>query len=261
MQVRSAWQVTRNVYYALFMREVLTRLFANRMAWFWLFVEPILFVVVMVGLRSFIRVMDQIGGVDMIPWMIIGLAAFFMFRDGMNNGMNAIGAGKALFAYRQLKPIDTVIVRIFTIGLLHLLVLLIFVIGMLLLGFTMTPHNLLLSMGAWLTLWFFGLGVGLTLAVVTQFATEFGKIINVLSLPLMILSGAFLPFHHMPHAIQEILLWNPVLHAIELIRIGFFEGYWTLSGINYQYLFIWTVGSVFLGISLNLRFEARLKVK
>lgn len=261
MQNRSPWEVTKNVYYALFMREVLSRLFANRSAWFWLFVEPILFVAVMVGIRTFIRVMDQIAGVDMIPWMIIGLASFFMFRDGMNNGMGAINAGKALFAYRQLKPIDTVVVRIFTLGFVHLIVLVIFILGMMLLGFVLNPQNLLLSMGVWVTLWFLGLGMGLTLSVVTQFVPELSKLVNVMSLPLMILSGAFLPLHFMPHAIQEVLLWNPILHAIELIRLGFFDGYWTLSGIHYLYLLTWVLGSLFLGIALHLRYESRLKVK
>lgn len=261
MQVRSAWQVTKDVYYALLMRELSRRLFDQRFAWFWLFMEPILFVLVMVGIRAFLNSASLVAGVEMIPWLVIGLVSFFMFRDGMMSGVGSINASKALFAYRQLKPVDTVVIRVFIQGLLQTLVLILFVVGMLFFGFYIDFNNLLLSIGVFLTLWLFGLGVGLVLAVVTQFANEVGKVVNILSLPLMILSGAFIPIHFLPYSFQEALLLNPTVHAIELIRIGFFESYWTLERVSYDFLMFWTMGFLALGMAMNLRFETKLKAK
>jgi len=261
MQVRSAWQVTKDVYYALLMRELSRRLFDQRFAWFWLFMEPILYVLVMVSLRTFMNVTDLIAGVQIIPWLVVGLVSFFMFRDGMMSGVGSINASKALFAYKQLKPIDTVVIRAFTQGILQTFVFIIFVIGMLFLGFQLDFHNLVLSIFVFFSLWLFGLGVGLVLAVVTQFVNEVGKLMNIASLPLLILSGAFIPLHFLPFSIQQALLLNPTVHAIELIRLGFFESYWTLESVNFSYLLFWTVGFLGLGIAMNIRFETKLKAK
>jgi capsular polysaccharide transport system permease protein len=215
----------------------------------------------MIGIRTFIRTFGMVAGVEMIPWMVIGLVCFFMFRDGMMSGVGAVSASKGLFAYRQLKPIDSVVIRVFTKGLLQFLVLVIFVIGMSFLGFTIEPNNILLSLGVFVTLWLFGLGVGLILSVVTQFVSEIGKIVGILSLPLMILSGAFLPIHYFPYSIQQYLLMNPILHGIELVRIGFFEGYWTLDGVNFLYLGLWVISALVLGLAMSIRFEQQLKAQ
>jgi capsular polysaccharide transport system permease protein len=261
MKVRTSWQITKDVYYALFMREMVNRLFERRFAWFWLFVEPILFVLVVVGIRTFIKMADLIAGAEIIPWTIVGLVSFFMFRDGMMAGSGAVGSSKALFAYRQLKPIDAIVIRVLTLGLLQTIVFMVFILGMLFLGFEIAFPNLVAAIGVFLTLWGLGLGIGLILAVAIEFVRELQKIVNILTLPLMILSGAFLPLHFMPYAIQEILLLNPTVHAIELIRLGIFEGYWTLEGVNYTYLLLWTLGTMMLGIAMNIRFEMKLKAK
>ena len=41
----------------------------------------------------------------------IGMLAYFMFQRTATQVMNAISANQALFAYRQVKPADTVLVR------------------------------------------------------------------------------------------------------------------------------------------------------
>lgn len=261
MQVRTPWQVTKSVWYALFLREVLSRLFANRFAWFWLFAEPILFVLIMVGIRTFIRIMDDVAGVDIIPWMIVGLASFFVFRDGMTRGMGAVGANQTLFAYRQVKTADTVFVRAVVEGVLHFIVFVTFVLGLALLGYDMKPQNAIGVLLVWLSLWSFGLSLGMVFSALTSVVEEIGKIVRMLSLPLMILSGAFIPLQYMPHKIQEILLLNPIAHGLESLRLFYFKGYWTLQGVDLLYLYQWIVGALLIGLALHIRFEAKIKAK
>jgi len=261
LQVRTSWQVTKSVWYALFMREMLSRMFGNRYAWFWLIAEPMMFVGVMVTLRSYIRVLDEVSSVPMVPWMIMGLTAFFMFRDGMIRGMRAVNTNKALFAYRQVKPVDTVIVRVLVEATVHVAVIVLFIIVLALLGFNMTPHNLLLAFFAWLSLWLLGLGAGLVLSVAVTVIPDLSKIVSVMTLPLMILSGAFLPVQLMPYGVQQILLNNPVLHAIETLRMGYFSGYWTMQEVSMFYVYSWILPILMLGLLLQLRFEMKLKQK
>lgn len=261
MKVRTSWQVTKSVWYALFMREMISRMFGNRYAWFWLLAEPMMFIGAMVAIRSFIRVMSDIAGVDVVPWMIIGLTAFFMFRDGMTRAMGAVNANKGLFAYRQVKPIDTVLVRVFVEAVVHGSVIFLFIMTLMLLGFDMQPNNLVMALFAWFSLWLLGLSVGLILSVVVSIVPDLSKIVSVMTLPLMILSGGILPIQFMPYSVQQILLYNPILHGIEFLRLQYFNGYWSLSEIDVGYLYQWLMPMLALGLLLHLRFELKLKQK
>jgi capsular polysaccharide transport system permease protein len=238
---------------------MVSRMFGNRYAWFWLFAEPMMFVSVMVSIRSFISVLNDVAGVPMIPWMIMGLTAFFMFRDGMTRGMKAVSSNKGLFAYRQVMPVDTVIVRLLVEVTIHGCVIVLFVMVLGLLGFDMMPSNLLLALFAWFSLWLMGLASGMVLSVVVTVVPDLSKIVNVMTLPLMILSGAFFPVQFMPYQVQQILLYNPVLHAIETLRLGYFSGYWTMPEVSMFYVYQWILPILMLGLLLQLRFEMKLK--
>lgn len=257
--VRTPWQVTFSVWHALFMREVTQRLFANRFAWFWLFAEPVLFVVLMVAIRSFIRAADTVAGADMIVWMVLGLGAFFLFRDGMIKGMNAISANKALFGYRQVKPVDTVFIRNVIEGLIHFIVLVLLLVGVGLLNHEVLPDQALSVVFALWSLWLLALGFGLVLSVTVMLVAEVKLIVNILTLPLLIVSGAMFPLQFLPAAMQEVLLMNPIVHALELLRLAYFENYWSLVGVSYEYLYLWIGGTLTLGLILQLRFETKMK--
>jgi len=78
---------------------------------------------------------------------------------------------------------------------------------------------------------------------------------------LLILSGVILPIQFFPYAVQQVLVYNPIVHALELLRLGFFEGYWTLHQINFTYLYYWISLMTAFGLLLHLRFEKRLQAQ
>jgi capsular polysaccharide transport system permease protein len=125
----------------------------------------------------------------------------------------------------------------------------------------MFPNNLLVALFAWFSLWLLGLATGLVLSVIVTVIPDLSKIVNVMTFPLMILSGAFLPIQMMPYAVQQILLYNPILHAIETLRLGYFSGYWTMTDISMFYVYQWILPMLMLGLLLHLRFEMKLKAQ
>jgi capsular polysaccharide transport system permease protein len=258
---RTPWQVTRSVWYAMFMREAISRTMSDRMGWFWMIFEPVAFIGIMVGIRSFLRGDALIVNAEMIPWMIAGLMGFFLAREGMMRGMGAIDANSALFAYRQVQPIDPVFVRNFLEGLLRSFIFVLFIIGGLLLGLDIYPDNALKAFGAWLSLWCLGLGLGLLTSVLASLVPEVAKIIRMLSLPLMIISGVIFPLNQLPHWLLEYLMYNPIPHALETLRLGFFENYKTIHGTSMLYFWLVTLSLNALGLIMHLRFVDRLKAK
>ncbi len=261
MSPRSPWQVTRSVWYALFIREALARSTGDRFAAFWVLVEPMVFIVLFVSVRELFGRIRYVAGADFIPWLIVGLMTFFLFREGMTRSIGAINANKALFLYRQVKPVDTVLVRCFLEGLLKSFVFVLMIIGALLLGFKCIPFSPLEAIFAWFSVWLLGMGVGLVLSVGAALIPEIGRIAKLISFPLMILSAVMFPINLLPHHVQTYLLYNPILHGIESTRLGFFRGYVTHSSVDIFYLYCWSITSIALGLALHVSFSKRLKAK
>jgi capsular polysaccharide transport system permease protein len=258
MQKRSPWQVTIHVWHALFMREAMARMTGDRLGWLWIFVEPIAHIIIFVGVRQLMGRIRHISGAEFIPWFIVGMVTYLLFSTVMNRSINAISSNRALFAYRQVHPVDTVLVRAALEGTLKVLVLTLLVLGASVFDINLIPANAIYAAGIWLTLWFFALGAGLVLSVLVTVVQESGKFVSMLTMPLYFLSGVLFPIQFLPREVRELLLYNPIFHAIELIRAAFFPHYQMMQGISVQYLLSWTVALVLLGLMLQLRFKARL---
>ena len=256
--VRSPYLVTWHVWSALFMREFVSRMTTDRFAPVWLFLQPILHIVILVAVRDFIGRGRLIPGAEFIPWLVIGITTYIMFRTLWIQGMNAIQSNKALFAYRQVHPADTVLVRCAMEAKLQAFVLMIMVFMFTGLGHEMIPDAPLEAVEVLLAMTLLGLGMGLMTSVMVTFFPESAKIVNLISLPLYFLSGVILPIQFMPHGIQEFLLYNPLLHAVELIRAEFFSTYHPVRGVSLWYVYQWAICTILFGLALHVKFKIRM---
>lgn len=257
---RTSWQVTRSVWHALFVREALARTTADRMAWFWMVAEPLAMIAIMVSIRSFVAGGRYIGGIEFITWIVCGLFGFFLYRDNMIRSIGAIAANKALFTYRQVSPVDPVLIRCYLEGLIKTFVLLLFVFVGSLLGLGLIPENSMVAISAWCGLWMLGAGAGLLLSVVSSLVPEIGKIVRLSSLPLLIISNVMLPINYLPYHIQQILLFNPVVHGLEFFRLGFDSKYRFVSDdISVSYFVFCILLVNLVGLMLHVRFSSKLK--
>jgi len=260
LSTRTPWQVTRSVWHAMFIREALARTMADRMAWFWMLLEPIAMVLLMLVVRTVVLGrMRHIDGAEFIPWMIVGLLGFYLVRENMMRPIGAIDANKGLFAYRQVKPIDPVLVRCYLEGLLKSFIFILFIIGATLLGFELIPAAPLEGIFVWFSLWCLGLSAGLIFSVLAGMVPEIGKVLRIISMPLLIISGVIFPLNFLPHELLVYVMWNPIVHGLESLRGAFFPLYRPITGTSLLYLWYWILGMATLGLMLHVRFELRLK--
>jgi len=258
MQKRSPWQVTLHVWHALFMREAMARITGDRLGWLWIFVEPIAHILIFIGIRQLMGSIRHVNGAEFVPWFIIGMVIFLMFSIVMTRGLGAINSNRALFAYRQVHPVDTIFVRAALEGTLKLLVFTLLIIGAMLFEINLLPADAIYAAFIWLIMWAFGLGAALVLAVPVTSVQETGKFVNMLTMPLYFLSGVMFPFQFLPRELRDVLLYNPLFHGVELMRAAFFPHYQLMQGISLQYLLFWALSSVLLGLMLQIRYKARL---
>lgn len=254
---RSGFQITLSVWRALFLREALSRIVSGRAAWFWLLAEPVLHVGYMVLLFTVFRV-TKIGGVDVTVWVMVGMLAFFAFRRTGTQVGNAISANRSLFTYRQVKPIDTALVRGGLEGFLMVLITLVLLAGMGLFGHDVMPDDPLAVMSALGALWLLGLGFGLTTSVLGHLVPEFSRVLGFAMMPLYLISGVMFPLASVARPHRDWLMLNPIAHGIEAVRLGFAPYYHAAPELSLSYLHTSALVAVFLGLALHRRFALRL---
>jgi capsular polysaccharide transport system permease protein len=256
---RTHWQVTRSVWMALFLRESLGRVTAAPFAWFWMLLEPLMHVTLLIMVRELLGRLRIVTNAEFVPWILVGITTFLLFREGLTRSIGAIDANKGLFSYRQIKPIDPVLVRSVLEGLLKSLIFIIIISGASLLGYDILPFDPLGAMFVWLSVWLLGTSLGLLVSVVAALVKEIGRVVKMLMFPLYFLSGVIFPLQALPHNIQQYVLYNPIAHGVESIRLRFFEGYHTIDGISLYYLYYWIFATAALGLALHVKFASRVR--
>ncbi|WP_230940477.1 ABC transporter permease [Burkholderia territorii] len=250
----------------MFLREALDRLFEARAAWLWLLMEPVIYIAIHAFGYTTFRI-HEVGGIAITMWIIAGFIGFLLWRRTWIQVLHGIDCNRAFFVYRQVKPFDAALIRAVLELFLMALISTIIVATALVAGRVITPDQLnpvllpvdpLLVIVALLGLWLFGLGLGLTTSVAMSFVPELDHIFKLFYLPLYYISGALLPIISIPHPYQDVLLVNPVVHGLELVRTGFLPSYHTVPGVSLAYLYSWALGTMLLGLALYRRFSNKL---
>lgn len=257
---RTALSVMLAVWHALLLREALSRLFHRRGAWVWLLLEPVAHMGFMVIVFTVVRV-RTISNIDTVVWLVLGFLGFFLFRRTATQCGNAVGANHALFAYRQVKPVDTVFVRAMVEGLLMLGVATVILTALRLGAHDVLPARPLKTMEAALGLWWLGLGLGLIVSAAKGLTEELGNLADLLMTPLYLVSGVILPLSAVHQPYRQWLFYNPVAHGLEALRQGFSDLYHAPPELNLDYLHAWALALVFLGLALHVRFQPQLTAK
>jgi capsular polysaccharide transport system permease protein len=244
----------------LFLREAVHRLFGGRGAWVWLLLEPAVHVVVLMVIFAVIRV-RVISGIETAIWIMVGMVAYFMFRRVASQAMNGIVSNQSLFTYRQVKPVDTVLARAGLEGLLMVLVAFLLFSGGALVGLDVIPADPLFVLEAFLGLWLLGLGFGLIVSVLSELVPEVGKVISLLMTPLYFMSGAIFPIAVLPTSLRELLMLNPVAHALEAARMGFAPYYQAAPELSMGYVHFFALVMICAGLALHVRFAEKVIAK
>ena len=244
------------VWKALFLRESLDRFFGNRAGWAWLIIEPSIHIAFMCWVWSMLR-HNTMGGIDMVVWIIIGMISFFLFRRTAVQTLHARDCNKAFFMFRQVRPFDVAISRATVEAFSMFFISLVIILITLLIGRKIIPEDPLSLLFALLALWLLGLGYGLITSIGMRLIQDLGHIFQIIMMPLYLVSGVILPVTSVPYPYRNWLLYNPLVHGIELARLGFFTNYNTLD-VSFFYLYSWVFILISIGMGLYKLLETRM---
>lgn len=247
---RSSWQIQKAVVFALILRELKTR-FGNRLVGLiWVLFEPMAHIAVLLALRIVVR--ERTAGVmiDVAVYLVVAMLPFFAFRNIWFRMMNAIDGNAGLFGYRQVKPADAMAARAIMEVVMYAMIFVAFMLIFLWMDYQWWPAHPLEYMGIVVVFVLWGVGLGLMSAVGVKKFPALGTFLQLTSFPLYITSGVLIPVTHFPPLLVQILMWNPLLHLVELSRWTFFPTYHTLMGVNLEYPLAVGLALLFLGVSL-----------
>jgi hypothetical protein len=127
----------------------------------WVLLEPVLHVGYLIVLYSVIRV-RTVGDLDTAMWLMVGLQAYFIFRKTADRVSTAANENSALYAYRQVKPIDTLFARALLEGAMNLLATTLLAALLLMMGHVLYPDFPLGLLQALFGMWMLGIGLGMS---------------------------------------------------------------------------------------------------
>lgn len=246
---RSAWAIQQAVLFALLVREMKTRFGGRWIGGIWFVLEPLAHVLMMVAMFG---VMHQAvsPSIDYPVFVVTGILPFFTFRSLSLRLMEGIDANRALFSYRQVKPMDTLVSRTVLEVALHGAIFVLALAVLAWFGYRVLPDEPLELVGVWGLLSVFGFGLGTLLAVLSHDFLPLRSMVRLVFFPLYLVSGVMFPIHAMPPEVIELLLWNPVLHLVEESRGHFFGAYPMLPAVDLAYPALWALLCTVLALAL-----------
>ena len=216
-----AWRVQLRVVGALILREMITRYGRRNIGFLWLFIEPALFTLI---ITIFWTATRSVHGSDLpiVAFALTGYSAVQLWRNLPGRCIGAIASNRSLLHHRQVTVIDLYASRlaleIMAATMAFGLLAIVFAVA----GFVEWPEDVMQVLIGWLLLAWFGIGLALVMAGLADRFAVVGRLWPPLSYVLFPLSGTAFIVDALPSGLQEVVLWLPMLNALEFLREGWF---------------------------------------
>ena len=246
------------IVHALVLRETRTRFGRHRLGYLWALLEPLIFIATF-GTMYLLLERPMPAGLPVVPFLATGFLPFLVFSRIMGQTMNAISGNKGLLFYPDVRPLDLVIARVVLEIATYLMVFGIIIGGVSLYEGHFRVDNILVALTGFGLAAGLGAGLGLVFCGLTTFSTTVERLVGPITRPLFWVSALFFSTNELPTDARDVLLVNPLLHAIELTRDGWFTGY-RVPEVNVLYPAAWMLVFLYFGLTLERVARRRLEM-
>jgi len=243
------WDINRRVIGALLIREMLTRYGRNNIGFLWLFVEPMLFTLLLTAFWTATRTIHG-SDIPIVAFALTGYSSLLLWRNAPGRCIDAVKNNMSLLYHRQVRIIDIYSARI----LLEIMAAStsFVVLGIIYYSFDWLklPEDMLKVLEGWLLLAWFGAALALTVGGLSEKFDVVGKLWPPFAFLLFPLSGVAYIADALPHNMREVMLWLPMLNALEYLREGWF-GSAIKAYYDIPYVIIFNLALSFIGLSVT----------
>lgn len=250
-------QVQLRILRALFMREVLTRYGRHNIGFLWLFVEPMIFTL---GVTALWTATKSVHGSNLpiVAFALTGYSSVLLWRNMPGRCIGALQGSLSLLFHRNIRVLDIYVARLMlefggaTISFTTLSLLFISI------GWLAPPEDILEIAGGWLIIAWFGSALAIWLGALSHEYELVDKIWHPLAYLIFPLSGSAFMVDVLPKLAQEVVLYLPMVHGVEIVREGYFGA---AARAHYNLSYVLPVCLVLTGLALfQVRKVARIVV-
>ncbi|WP_428332602.1 ABC transporter permease [Novosphingobium sp.] len=222
-QLRRGWQIQQRVIVALIVRELLTRFGRENIGFLWMMAEPLLFAGLVGTLYNY-TIGTSEHGIGVVAFIASGYIPLTVLRNSFGRCIHIFAANSALLYHRQVKILDFVVAR-FAIEMIGGMMAYLF-IGILLynLGLFPLPSHLGFLLGGWALYMMFIFSVCLIIAPLSEMSEALEKLMPVTVYVAIPFSGTFNMASWLSPTAREVVLYSPMVNAMEMMRYGLFGG-------------------------------------
>ncbi|GLR48807.1 capsular biosynthesis protein [Shinella yambaruensis] len=247
--ILDALREKRNVMTAVMLRDMRTRFFNHGLGFLIVSLWPLAHMLILIGVYTLfgrtapfgdsLRIFFLTGLIPTLTFMYV--SRFMCLSLALNRPMLAFPVVKVLdiMAARALLEITAAFLTLFFAFTL-----------LLLLGDNPFPRDPFQAFYGYLALLLLAIGVGSIAGVITMFFSFFATLYGLSMILVYILSGTLFVASALPESLVYPLSFNPVLHAVEWMRVAYYEGY-SDRVLDKEYLIGFGVTSLCLGLLME----------
>lgn len=254
MNISASARLQGRAILALTLSRMRSQYMGSRAGYMWAIVEPLAWVFILRLALASGSHMPPVGDSYEV-FFVIGVIPARMFRSiasrvaqtlRSNRGARLPGLMKLDLCYANviLDTATSAVVLLVALSILGVF------------GFHVIPGDILHFLAAFFAIGAFALAFGLAVGLLLFLMPGLQHFIGLFFMVIFLTSGFAFVVDRMPQQTREIVLWNPLLHLVEWVRMGFYPGYECRS-MDLNYVFMIAVCSLVLGLAGERLFRRR----
>lgn len=209
---------------ALIRRERATKFSGGAIGYLWAYLTPVAFIALIV--LSF-KILQRYPPINVSTELFVatGILPYVLFRQTITSMARTVIANRYLVYFLPVSVTDLFLAAAL-LELLNLIVTVVLIFSLIMIFFGGdSPADALGVITGFVIAWAIGVGFGRFVAALGQWSDSFARMVPLALRPMFWISGIFYTATELPSSAIDVLWYNPLFHAIELVREGFFLGY------------------------------------
>lgn len=246
----------RNVMAAVVLRDMRTRFFNHGLGFIIVSLWPLAHMLILLMIYSLTGRMTPFGD-SLYVFFATGLIPTLAFMYISRFMSLSLLLNKPMLAFPAVTVVDVMMARAFLEVIAAFITLILMILIIYFIGDNPFPWDLTEAIEAYVSVLLLSVGVGFLAGVIVMFSPFFATIYALMMILVYLLSGTIFVVSNLPDVIAKPLSYNPVVHAVEWMRVAYYPTYSTKI-LDKEYLIGFGMTSLFLGLLLERVLRGRM---
>lgn len=249
----SALKSHRKVIGAVMLRDMRTRFFNHGIGFLVVCLWPLVHLLILIGIYQFAGRAVPYGS-SLNVFLATGLVPTLTFMYVSRYMAYSLVLNAPMMAFPVVRPVDVMVGRasleivaaFITVGLT--------ILALLAVGSDPFPFDVVTAASAYAATLLLAVGVGSVVGVLVMMANSVATVYALFLVVIYLSSGTLFLVSSLPYPAAAAVSWNPVLHAVEWMRVAYYPSY-PEQVLDRTYLIAFGICSLFLGLGTERLFR------